>query len=222
MADKSKIEWTDATWNPITGCSVTSPGCTGCYAMRLAGGRLKNHPSRKGLTQESKAGPVWTGEVRFNREWLNQPLTWKKPRMVFVCAHADLFHEAVPEDWIVDIWANMALARQHVFQVLTKRHDRMWQLLSSLTFQCRVYELYEIVVEGLPGRSTSDWTWPIPNAWVGVSVESQDWAAKRIPLLMDTPAAVRWISAEPLLGPINLTALETIAKHTQHLSLIHI
>ncbi len=120
MSDKSHIEWTDATWNPITGCSVLSPGCTHCYAMKLAGTRLRNHPSRAGLTTDSKAGPVWTGEVRFNAQWLLQPLGWSKPRMIFVCAHGDLFHDDVPVEWIDKVFAVMALAPQHTFQVLTK------------------------------------------------------------------------------------------------------
>ena len=93
MADNSGIEWTGATWNPITGCSVVSPGCTNCYAMRLAGTRLRHHPSRTGLTQQTKAGHVWTGEVRFNEQWIDQPFRWKRPRDIFVCAHGDLFHD---------------------------------------------------------------------------------------------------------------------------------
>ena len=84
MADHSKIEWTDATWNPITGCSVVSPGCQRCYAMKLAGGRLRHHPSRQGLTVQTKKGPVWNGQLRFNQEWLDQPLKWRKPRQIFV------------------------------------------------------------------------------------------------------------------------------------------
>ena len=125
MAQDSKIEWTDATWNPITGCSVVSPGCTNCYAMGLAGTRLKNLPSRIGLTRESKAGPVWNGQVRLNAEWLDQPLRWKRPRKIFVCAHGDLFAEAVPDEWIDRVFAVMALAPQHTFQVLTKRSAPM-------------------------------------------------------------------------------------------------
>ena len=125
MAETSTIEWTDATWNPITGCSVVSPGCTNCYAMTLAGTRLAQHPSRKGLTVPSKAGPVWNGKVRFNRDWLHQPLHWRRPRMIFVCAHGDLFHENVPDEWIDQVFAVMAIARWHTFQVLTKRPKRM-------------------------------------------------------------------------------------------------
>ena len=100
MADGTKIEWTDATWNPITGCSVVSPGCTNCYAMRLAGTRLQHHPSRSGLTTLSKAGPVWNGQVRLNEGWLTQPLAWSRPRRIFVCAHGDLFHESVPAEYM--------------------------------------------------------------------------------------------------------------------------
>ena len=125
MADDTLIEWADATWNPITGCSVVSPGCANCYAMRLAGGRLKAAPSRAGLTLPSRAGPVWTGEVRFNRHWLDQPLRWRRPRRIFVCAHGDLFHEHVPNDWIDQVFAVMALAPQHQFLVLTKRAERV-------------------------------------------------------------------------------------------------
>jgi len=125
MAAKTAIEWTDATWNPITGCSIISPGCTHCYAMRLAGTRLRHCKSRKGLTVDGKAGPVWTGEVRFNKDALFFPLQWKKSRKVFVCAHGDLFHEAVPDGWIMRVLHSMAQAPQHIYQILTKRPDRM-------------------------------------------------------------------------------------------------
>ena len=140
MAEHSTIEWTDATWNPITGCSVISPGCKNCYAMKLAGGRLQHHPSRAGLTQPSAAGPVWNGLVRFNMEWLEQPLHWKRPRDVFVCAHGDLFHESVPDQWIADVFGVMHAASWHTFQVLTKRAARMRALLNSAAF----LELVEI------------------------------------------------------------------------------
>jgi len=125
MAGSSTIEWTDATWNPVTGCSVVSPGCINCYAMRLAGTRMRHHWSRQGLTNDSKAGPVWNGQVRFNEEWLDQPLRWRKPRRIFVAAHGDLFHEAVPDEWIDRCFAVMSLTPQHKHQVLTKRPDRM-------------------------------------------------------------------------------------------------
>lgn len=230
MADGTKIEWTDATWNPITGCSVVSPGCTNCYAMKLAGTRMKFHWSREGLTRDSKAGPVWTGEVRFNDEWLTQPLRWAKARLVFVCAHGDLFAEGVPDAWIDRVFAVMALAPRHTFQVLTKRADRMRTYLSAegvrgriaravtdLLIAGRVPTATVAGIEAWPVVSIGDVdlpddldmrVWPLPNVWAGVSVEDQDRARERVPVLVDTPAAVRWISAEPLLGPVDLTDIE--------------
>lgn len=195
MADGTAIEWTDATWNPITGCSVVSPGCKNCYAMRLAGARLRHDPSRAGLTHATKAGPVWTGEVRFNARWLDQPLRWRRPRRIFVCAHGDLFHEAVPDEWIDRIFRVMSTAPRHTFQVLTKRAERMRRYLSDPTVHGRI-------------RYDARPPWPLPNVWLGVSVEDQRRADERIPILLDTPAAVRWISAEPLLGPISLAAID--------------
>jgi protein gp37 len=231
MADRSHIEWTDATWNPITGCQVVSPGCTNCYAMRLAGTRMKHHWSRKGLTQDSKAGPVWTGEVRFNEEWLDQPLRWAKPRRIFVCAHGDLFAEGVPDEWIDRIFAVMALCPQHTFQVLTKRAARMRAYLTAEagqaapSRQCRFLGDLQVAIRN--GDTRPDYgealenhvlrhgwpiygeagDWPLPNVWLGVSVEDQARADERIPDLLATPAAVRFISAEPLLGPINLARI---------------
>lgn len=214
--------WTDATWNIITGCSVVSPGCTNCYAMKLAGTRLKHHPSRAGLTIDTKAGPVWNGQVRFNVEWLDQPLRWTKPRKIFVCAHGDLFHEDVQDAWIVDVYAVMVAAhhlRGHVFQVLTKRSDRARQLLSSQDFWDQVNALAaeEVMERTDPlerrtddARATLDDYGPEsppPGIWFGASVEDQRRADERTPDLLATPAAVRWVSAEPLLGPIDLTSI---------------
>lgn len=219
MAANTKIEWTGengATWNPITGCSIVSPGCTHCYAMALAGTRMKHHPSREGLTQPSKAGPVWTGEVRFNEQWLDQPLRWKTPRMIFVVAHGDLFGEAVPDEWIDRIFAVMALAPQHTFQVLTKRPERMRAYLRSI-FEGDGEAFARFALTEVPHpagtRSLVDlmdvdgFIKPLRNVWLGVSVEDQTRADERIPILLDTPAAIRWISAEPLLGELNLQCL---------------
>ena len=182
MADQTKIEWTDATWNIVTGCSVVSPGCTNCYAMRLAGTRLKHHPSRKGLTRDTRAGPVWTGEVRFNAQWLEQPLRWKKPRMIFVAAHGDLFADGVTDNQLDQIFAVMAFCSWHIFQVLTKRPERMREYLLGRRARA--------------GRT-------LPNAWLGVSVEDEPRAEERIPVLLETPASLHWVSNEPSLGPIN-------------------
>jgi protein gp37 len=221
MADRSSIEWTDATWNPITGCSVVSPGCTHCYAMRLAGTRLAQHPSRAGLTRETKAGPVWTGEVRINWDWIDQPLHWAKPRNIFVCAHGDLFHEGVPDEDIAQIYGVMIAAhhlRHHTLQVLTKRPNRARDLLTSNMFwdQAMAVAGSEIMDRTDPLNRRSDDARatcgeydghnPPPGIWLGVSAEDQRRADERVPDLLSTPAAVRFISAEPLLGPIDFTS----------------
>lgn len=238
MADKTRIEWTGATWNPVTGCSVISPGCINCYAMRLAGGRMKHHPSRQGLTHDSKAGPVWTGKTRFNRDWLQQPLRWARARMIFTVAHGDLFHADVAPHEIDQVFAVMALGWQHTYQVLTKRSarmrnymtdpatpDRVWrQVLKLLTddrrnrenfadWMGRNHALLKDHQEGLeafgagrePERAPAAEVlpWPLPNVWMGVSAENQEHAHIRVWDLANTPSAVRWVSAEPLLGPIS-------------------
>jgi protein gp37 len=209
MADKSDIGWTDATWQIITGCSVDTPGCKLCYAMDLAGTRLKNHPSRVGLTKVVNGKHVWTGEVRFNRGWLFQPLQWRKPRLIFVAAHGDLFHPGVKEEWLDEIFATMALAHWHTFQILTKRSARMREYLSSPTTAGRWWS--NIGEIGRKAGFTSEQiavTWrllaePLPNVHVGVSAERQREADIRVPDMLATPAAKRFVSAEPLLGPID-------------------
>lgn len=207
MADQTPIEWTDATWNIVTGCSVVSPGCTNCYAMRLAGTRLQHHPSRAGLTVASKAGPVWNGQVRFNADWLTQPLRWTKPRRIFVAAHGDLFHDGVTDDQRDQIFAVMALCPQHTFQILTKRPERMRAYLSdeTRTGHAGVKARIRSAAEALGREAILYGRWPLPNVWLGVSTEDQVRADQRIPVLLDTPAAIRWISAEPLLGLVDLT-----------------
>ncbi|MGL5446581.1 MAG: phage Gp37/Gp68 family protein [Rhabdaerophilum sp.] len=208
MADNTKIEWSDATWNPVNGCSLASPGCTNCYAMKQA----HRVPQRRGLTQPSKGGMVWTGEVRFDEAKIDQPLRWKRPRMIFVCAHGDLFHEKVPDEWIDRVFAVMALCPQHTFQVLTKRSARMREYVTDKAerHRARPYDLdWHLGDHGdslaVDGASRIDMTeWPLPNVWLGVSVEDQQHADERIPDLLVTPAAIRWISAEPLLGPVDL------------------
>lgn len=213
MADHSLIEWTDATWNPITGCSVVSPGCTNCYAMKLAGTRLQHHESREGLTRDSKAGPVWTGEVRLNEQWLDQPLRWKKPRKIFVCAHGDLFAENVPDAWIIRVVAvSIAswLLNSHTLQILTKRATRMRRLLNDAAF----WEDVNIAVADLVRHHydplTIDLFGPdnMPSGlWLGVSAEDQPRADERVAQLLRTPAAVRFVSVEPFLGKIWLSCL---------------
>lgn len=213
MAENTTIEWTDATWNPITGCTLVSEGCRHCYAATLAATRLKNHPSRTGLARINAAGEAkFTGEVRLNKDWLDQPLRWGRPRRIFVCAHGDLFHEAVPDEWIDHVFAVMALAPQHTFQVLTKRPERAREYLSSLLrefgqlvgwtvrFRDAARKAGALLGDLSSIRAT---TWPLPNVWIGTSVEDEATADARIPHLLATPAAVRFVSAEPLLGPVS-------------------
>jgi len=212
----SKIEWTDRTWNPIVGCSVVSPGCTNCYAMKQAA-RLLDKPGShyEGTTEPSKGGQVWTGKVaRAPEKTLAAPLHWRKPCRVFVNSMGDLFHEDVPDEWIDRVFAVMALAPQHTFQILTKRANRMREYaeradesLQELDGLCTSGGIAAKEVH----RGARWWQnkksvprWPLPNVWLGVSAEDQARADERIPLLLDTPAAVRFISYEPALGPVRL------------------
>lgn len=217
MADNTKIEWADATLNYVNGCSVVSPGCTNCYAMRLAGTRMKHHPTRAGLTQDSKAGPVWTGEVRAHEPALLQALKWKRPRRIFWNAHGDLFHENVPDEWIDRLFAVCALTPQHTHMILTKRAGRMREYFAAVPQPRWIgvmkdvaadYPRPEIVHPTSGGVLLSTVNGALRNVWLGVSVEDQVHANERIPDLLATPAAVRFISAEPLLGPVDLTWIE--------------
>lgn len=209
MSDNSPIEWTDATANVINGCTVKSAGCIGCYAMKQA----HRFPVRRGLTQQSNGGMVWTGEVRFNEAALLQVLRWKKPRMIFWNAHGDMFHENVPDEWIDRCFAVMALTPHHTHQVLTKRADRMREYFSNLDHQRIISAAHAIDSEGGAWLNADHHIGklqflPLINVWLGVSVENQAAADERIPDLLATPAAVRWISAEPLIGPVDLTWIE--------------
>jgi len=216
MSDGSHIEWTDATWNPITGCSIVSPGCTHCYAMKLAGGRLRNHPSRKGLTQPSKAGPVWTGEVRFNPGWLTLPLRWATPRDIFVVAHGDLFHQNVPTSWIDQTCAVMALGQQHRYQVLTKRPGRMADYLGDPDAPERIERAMEkIAPPHWCSRELQDvGGWPLRNVLWGTSVERQPEADQRREALRAVAACTggrTFVSYEPALGPIDWTGWDFLS-----------
>lgn len=175
MAETS-IEWTDATWNPVAGCSIISPGCTNCYAMRMAA-RLEAMGTEKyfGLTRKSGSRHVWTGRVSLDRRALEAPLRWRKPRMIFVNSMSDLFQDAVPSEFIGEVWAQMAEAKHHTFQVLTKRAERMAEITQTLPV--------------------------LPNVWLGVSVENGDHAF-RLDHLRQTKAAIRFVSFEPLLGSV--------------------
>lgn len=227
MSDNTKIEWADATANYVNGCSVVSPGCTNCYAMRLAGTRMKHHPSRAGLTIDTKAGPVWNGEIRTNDKVLAEVLGWKRPRRIFWNAHGDLWHPAVQDYQIDRQFAVMALTSHHIHMVLTKRPDRAREYLTDPDVRARIdCEIDSIIserVDPLHRRSDDlratapdlDETWPLPNVWLGTSVEDQTRADERIPALLATPAAVRFISAEPLLGPVNLNHVKFFDRMTE-------
>lgn len=195
MSDKTKIEWTDATWNPVTGCTQVSPGCDHCYALTFAE-RFRGTP---GHYFENGF------DVQMRPEKLAQPLRWEKPRRIFVNSMSDLFHADVPDKYIAQTFAVMALAQQHTFQVLTKRHARMRALLNSLDFMDTVYEFFRAGrPRGGPLDGLDRLPWPLPNVWLGVSVEDQQWANIRVPILLGTPATVRFLSCEPLLGPVDL------------------
>lgn len=202
MSDKSAIEWTDATWNPTIGCTRVSAGCEHCYAEKRAyRNAVMGNADYQGLTRKHADGSVnWTGEVRMLTERLEQPLHWRTPRRVFVDSMSDLFHEQVPPDFIARAFGVMGACWKHTFQILTKRPERMRALLRNPFWQGQVYHFAH---EHL-GEAITAFELPLPNVWLGVSVEDQPAADERIPLLLDTPATVRFLSCEPLLGPLEL------------------
>lgn len=175
MAETS-IEWTDATWNPVAGCTVISPGCTNCYAMRMAA-RLEAMSVVKyaGLTRKSGRRFVWTGKIRLDDKALDAPRSWSKPRRIFVNSMSDLFHERVPEEFVSRAWRVMAETPRHTYQILTKRPDRMAELAATLPL--------------------------LRNVWLGTSVEDANFL-HRIDHLRRIPAAVKFISFEPLIGSV--------------------
>lgn len=199
---ESAIEWTDATWNPTTGCDRVSPGCDNCYALTMAR-RLKAMGQAKYQTDgDSRTSGPGFG-LAMHPETLEEPLRWRKPRRVFVNSMSDLFHPKVTDDFIARVFATMTLAQEHTFQVLTKRPKRARALLSSETWRETMHEHYCALLErdGLPQYI---YYWPLRNVWLGTSVEDQERADQRIPELVRTPAAVRFLSCEPLLGPVDL------------------
>lgn len=220
MSSASKIEWTEQTWNPFAGCAVLSPGCTNCYAMKMAA-RLDamGQPLYKGLTKPSKAGPVWRGTVRANPDALLAPLKRKKPTTYFVNSMSDLFYENFSDEMIDRVFAVMALTPQHTYQVLTKRAERMreymtarWPGSTQFAWGCRVSgaidDLIPVRTEAsIAAKQKAVSGNPLANCWLGVSTERQKEADERISHLLQTPAAVRFISAEPLLGPIEINKI---------------
>lgn len=201
------IEWTDVTWNPTTGCDRVSPGCDHCYALTLAK-RLK----AMGLEKYQRDGdPATSGPgfgVSTHEDALRLPMAWRKPQRVFVNSMSDLFHAVIPDAFIARVFATMAMTPQHTYQVLTKRHARMRSLLSRPSFQELVTTWAWRDCRGPALRRAELIQFPLPNVWLGVSVENQQWANIRIPALLKTPAAVRFLSCEPLLGPVDLTMVD--------------
>jgi len=177
----TRIEWADVVWNPVSGCAPVSEGCRNCYARRMAY-RLR------GRCGYPEAEPF---AVTLHPDRLKQPLRWRKPRRVFVCSMGDLFHEKVPESYVDEILEIIAACPQHTFLVLTKRPQNIERKLYEVTEETPIHEL-----------GGGDY---LPNLWLGVTVEHQEAAEQRIPILLEMPAAVRWVSCEPLLGPVDLS-----------------
>ncbi|MBO9507998.1 DUF5131 family protein [Thalassospira sp. A3_1] len=183
---ETEIEWTDATWNPVAGCSIHSTGCKNCYAMRMAK-RLEAMGVEKyqGLTKTVNGKAVWTGAIREDHASLSAPLNWKKPKKIFVNSMSDLFHADVNESFIAEVWEVMRKTPHHNYQILTKRPDRMLEILSQNNHEV------------------------LPNVWLGTSVENND-VISRIDYLRNVPAAIRFISFEPLIGAVGPVDLEGI------------
>lgn len=207
MGDRTGISWTDATWNPIRGCSRVSAGCVNCYAESVA--HRFNAPGLpyEGLTKDGR----WNGTVRLVPDHLADPLRWQKPRKIFVNSMSDLFHESLDERVIAAVFGIMASSPRHTFQVLTKRPERMRAFLrgqsnakiGSLRETC-FYAARDLLGEKpLRGRTPWDVEYPLPNVWLGVSVEDQKTADARIPVLLKTPALVHFVSYEPALSAVD-------------------
>ena len=228
----TSIQWTDRTWNPVRGCTRVSEGCTRCYAETMAARNLpemRSPATGKPFAVRTPGGPRWTGAVELIPSKLDEPLRWRKPQKVFVNSMSDLFHESLPDEAIDLVFAVMALVPRHTFQVLTKRPERMRRYLTEseddggrrarqrigLEALSMVLDATEklgcppsfgagITLGGEEGEEGDLTAWPLPNVWLGVSVEDQATADQRIPLLLQTPAAVRFISLEPQLAHVDL------------------
>lgn len=215
MGDKSRIEWCDATYNPITGCTPVSAGCQNCYAERMVKRFPHLHNAKVPTTMAVRNADVLFREIQFHPDRLDIPLRWKKPRRIFVCSMGDLFHEDVNLSWINQVLAVVACSPRHTFMILTKRPKRMFEYFtehlvqegiigSSMRFMsdegvCQVSNS----IEGVLGKGHNV-GWPMRNLMLGVTAENQEMADQRIPILLQTPAAKRFVSVEPMLGPIDL------------------
>lgn len=224
MSEKSAIEWTDATWNPVLGCSKVSEGCRGCYAilqawMKQSNPNAKVREAYAGLVEKRPDGSLnWTGKVNCIPERLTVPLGWKKPKRIFVNSLSDLFHDDVPDAFIDQVFAVMAWASHHTFQILTKRPERMAAYLSAPDVEhriemamCDVCGMQEKAPCGFPGDDCGlmGTVLPLDNVWLGTSVED-DRVRYRVDELRTVPAAIRFLSVEPMLGPLDELNLDGI------------
>lgn len=211
----TSIQWTDRTWNPVRGCSRVSPGCDNCYAMRQAHRFSGDGKPYEGLTVLRKGKVDWRGHARLVPEMLDQPLRWKKPARIFVNSMSDLFHSSLSNEEIAAVLGVMAACPQHTFQILTKRPERMVEWFNWLAWfpaslggptvnagRGARWHTQQYLHDLKVYDPLQPWVWPLPNVWLGVSVEDQKTADRRIPLLLKTPAAVRFVSAEPLLESV--------------------
>ncbi len=206
MSGLSAIQWTDRVWNPVVGCTKVSQGCKHCYAKTLHDQRHKAYTEGKLQNLPQYAAPFEAVQLIPDR--LHEPLSWRKPAKVFVNSVSDLFHEDVPDHFIAAVFGVMGAAPRHTFQILTKRPARMLELMSRLTLS----ESFLRAALALDDDGFDQWRrskvsppWPLPNVWLGVSVENQAAADERTPLLLQTPAAIRFLSCEPLLECVDLT-----------------
>lgn len=197
----SKIAWTDKTWNPIVGCSKCSAGCENCYAEKMACRLQRMYDSDPygkqkhlakyldvvGFDFQAEKYNHWNGKTAFDESALSKPLHWRKGRKIFVCSMGDLFHESVPFEWIDQVMMVLNKCPQHIFQILTKRPERMQEYIRRQMIACVAT------------------VWPLPNVWLGVTAENQEMADKLIPILLQTPAAKRFVSVEPMLGEMDIT-----------------
>jgi protein gp37 len=212
----TKIEWTDNTWSPIIGCSKLSDGCKNCYAVTMAN-RLSHNPSTPQYEGLTRSATTWSGETRLVESELTKPLKWKRGRRIFVCSMSDLFHDATRDEWIDDVFAVAAMCPQHVFQILTKRPERMQRYFADRQNGDPWAEAADHIAD-LAGIEDHPFVLepkhiPLSNVWLGVTVENQEAANERIPLLLKTPASKRFISVEPMLGPVDLNGIDVDGDH---------
>jgi protein gp37 len=207
MSNKTGIPWAEATINTHYGCTKVSAACENCYAERMTR-RLAANPQTQHLTQDTiKPNGEWTGVVNVFPQRMEQVLSWKKPRMIFVNSMSDTFHENVPDEALYMIFAYMGLAPQHTFLVLTKRAERMMQFMNTLTSVGWKRRLQGALPARELQKAYTKIERPLENIWCGVTIENQAWANERIPYLLETPAAKHFVSIEPMLGWISLSSI---------------